>query len=350
MNENPMKNLTAKEVVAGMKLGWSLGNTMDSFDDSIDRASAPSAWETAWGNPVTTEALIEKMINEGFNVIRYPVSWRNHITDSENYKIDEAWMNRVQELVDYAYNRGVYVILNIHHEGWHDPYYDNKDAAEKKLRAVWEQIADRFKDYGERLVFECMNEPRKRDTEWEWNGGDEEGWEVVNYFNRVCIDTIRRTGGNNPYRCLMIPGYAANCTVGIRHLEIPEGDDKLIASVHAYEPYDFALNIQGRGLWENDTKIIDSILKEIDELFLSKGTPAIIGEFGAMYKPVEGNEASRGEWVEYYVKKAKEYGIPCVWWDNGLFEGDGELFGLIDREKLEWKYSKVVEGLKKGIQ
>lgn len=262
-----MRKISAKELVKEMKIGWNLGNTMDSVNDSIDRASAPEAWETAWGNPVTTEQLIAKIIDEGFNVIRFPVSWRNHIGEAPEYKIEEAWMNRVQELVDWAYNRNAFVILNIHHEGWHDPYYENRDAAAVKLRAVWKQIAARFKDYEERLIFEGMNEPRKCGTELEWNGGDEEGWNVVNDLNEVFINTIRNSGGNNPDRCLMIPGYAANCSVGIRHLNIPEGDDKLIASVHAYEPFDFALNPRGRGLWNHDTWVIDHLTEDLQSLF-----------------------------------------------------------------------------------
>lgn len=341
---------TAKELVAGMKIGWNLGNTMDSVNDRIEKTSAPAAWETAWGNPVTSKQLIEKIINEGFNVIRFPVSWRNHIAESEDYKIDTAWMDRVQELVDYAYEKGAYVILNIHHEGWHDPYYANQEAAGKKLRKVWEQIAGRFADYGDRLVFEGMNEPRKCGTPMEWNGGDQEGWDVVNYLNKVFIETIRTAGGNNPERCLMVPSYAANCTIGIRHLEIPEGDERLIASVHAYEPTDFALTVQGRGLWNRDTKVIDQLMIDLQDLFLSKGTPVIIGECGAMYKAVDGNEASRAEWAEYFFGKTKELGVPCVWWDNGYFEGHGELFGLIDRKTLEWKYPLLMEGIWKGIR
>ncbi len=339
-----MKNITAKEVVKKMTIGWSLGNTLDSIEDDILQTEAPEAWETAWGNPVTSKKLIETIIAAGFDVVRIPVSWRNHIIAEENDRIDDRWMKRVQEVVDYAYENGATVILNIHHEGWHDPYYANKETAGKRLVRVWEQIAEHFKNYEERLIFEGMNEPRKRNTPLEWNGGDEEGWEMVNYFNGLFIETIRKAGGNNPYRTLMIPGYAANCTVGIRHLEVPQ-DDRVMVSVHAYEPYDFALNIEGRGLWENDTKVIDSMLAELEERFLSKGIPVVIGEFGAMHKPVEGNEASRGEWVNYYISKARAKGIPCVWWDNGLFEGDGELFGLIDRETCEWKYRKVVDGI-----
>jgi len=345
-----MRTISAKELVKEMGLGWNLGNTLDSVDDRLDKASAPAAFETAWGNPVTTEKLIAKIIEEGFNVIRYPVSWRNHLGEAPEYRIDEVWMARVQELVDWAYNRGAFVILNIHHEGWHDPYYDNRDAAAIKLRAVWKQIAAHFEAYDEHLIFEGMNEPRKCGTELEWNGGDEEGWNVVNDLNEVFVETIRSMGGNNEKRCLMIPGYAANCTVGIRHLHIPEGDDKLIASVHAYEPFDFALNPRGRGLWNRETWVIDHLMEELEELFLSKGTPAVIGEFGAMQRMVDGNEASRAEWTEYFLEKANAVGVPCVWWDNGHFAGRGEPLGLIDRITLEWKYPRIVEALKKGMK
>lgn len=147
----------------------------------------------------------------------------------------------------------------------------------------------------------------------EWNGGDQEGWDMVNAFNTVFIDTIRQSGGSNPYRILMIPGYGANCWEGVKHLEVPK-DDKIAVSVHAYEPYDFALNTKGRARWNTDTSNIDAIMKSMDELFLSQGIPVVIGEFGAMHKDAEGNEAGRGAWVEYYVRTAKEKGIPCVWW------------------------------------
>lgn len=345
-----MRKISATDLVKEIKLGWNLGNTLDSVNDNIEKESPPEAWETAWGNPVTTERLIAKIIDEGFNLIRLPVSWRNHIGEAPDYIIDENWMNRIQEVVDWAYKRGAYVILNIHHEGWHDPYYENRDAAATKLRKVWKQIAKRFENYDEHLIFEGMNEPRKCGTELEWNGGDQEGWDVVNDLNEVFINTIRSSGGNNPERCLMIPGYAANCSVGIKHLNIPEGDDKLIASVHAYEPFDFALNPRGRGLWNRDTYVIDHLMEDLQELFLNKGVPVIIGEFGAMHKLVDGNEASRAEWAEYFLKKTKEIGVPCVWWDNGYFAGSGEPFGLIERDTLEWRYPRIVDALKKGME
>lgn len=234
-------------------------------------------------------------------------------------------------------------------KSWYETYYDRQERSEKILAAVWSQIAERFQDYDEHLIFEGLNEPRKKGTDVEWNGGDQEGWDVVNALNAVFVRTIRESGGNNPDRILMIPGYAANAWAALEHIQVPE-DDKIIVSVHAYEPYDFALNVQGRGTWDQDTENIDTIMQKLDELFISKGIPVIIGEFGAMYKNTEGNESERAAWVQYYVSRAAEKGIPCIWWDNGAFEGNGELFGLINRETCEWKYPLILEGLKKGTE
>ena len=343
-----MEAITAWDVVNEMKIGWNLGNTLDCTNTSLLKALNAQRWETVWGNPVTTKELLETVIDAGFNVIRIPVSWNDHIYLNDNYRIEESWMDRVQEVVDYAYDHGAYVILNTHHESWYYPYYENEERAAAMLEAVWDQIAKRFADYDEHLIFEGMNEPRKVGTDQEWNGGDEEGWAVVNSLNRVFVDTIRNSGGNNPDRILMVTGYGANCWNALSHLEVPEGDSRIIVSVHAYEPYDFALNVQGRGLWNQDTEKIDALMNSIDKLFISKGIPVIIGEFGVMVKPAEGNEEERAMWAEYYVSAAKEIGVVCIWWDNGFFEGDGELFGLIDRETCKWKYSLIMEGLMKG--
>lgn len=347
--EEQMRAKTANEAVAEMRMGWNLGNTMDSTNATLLKTMSADNWETAWGNPVTSKELIDAVIDEGFNVIRIPVSWNDHILVSENWKIEEGWMDRVQEIVDYAYDRGVYVILNTHHESWYETYYDRQERSEKILAAIWSQIADRFQDYDEHLIFEGLNEPRKKGTDVEWNGGDQEGWDVVNALNAVFVRIIRESGGKNPDRILMIPGYAANAWAALEHIQVPE-DDRIIVSVHAYEPYDFALNVQGRGTWDQDTENIDTIMQKLDELFISKGIPVIIGEFGAMYKNTEGNEKERAAWAQYYVSRAAEKGIPCIWWDNGAFEGNGELFGLIDRETCEWKYPLILEGLKKGTE
>ena len=327
-----MEDMIAKDIVKEMRIGWNLGNTFDAWRDDLKISDLPYRFETAWGNPETTQELIDAVIDEGFNVIRIPVTWKTHIGEAPEYKIEEQWMQRVKEVVDYAYNRGVYVIINTHHEDWNEPYYDNEEAAAAIMRAVWTQIAEVFQDYDEHLIFESQNEPRKIGTSVEWTGGDVEGWEVVNRLNQVFIDTIRNSGGSNPYRMLMIPGYAANCWESMKYIKVPENDKHIIVSVHAYEPYDFALKLLGRSEWNQDTYNIDTIMGNIKTLFLDKDIPVIIGEFAAMSR---NNEEERAAWARYYVSEAREIGVPCLWWDNGLFEGDGELLGLFDRITYE---------------
>lgn len=348
--ENPymaMKDITATDIVKEMRIGWNLGNTLDAWSDSIAKSAKPSMTEICWGNPVTKPELIDTVLAQGFNVIRIPVTWKGHMGPAPEYKIEESWMQRVKEVVDYVYDKGAYVILNTHHEDWNYPYYDNAEAASAQMKAVWTQIAETFAEYDEHLIFEGQNEPRKVGTSLEWNGGDAEGWEVVNTLNQVFIDTVRGCGGSHEYRILMIPGYAANCTVGIKHLEIPEGDNKIVASVHAYEPYDFALNPSGRSEWNHDTYAIDKLMKDLQTLFLDQGIPVIIGEFAAMNRD---NEAERTQWVTYYVSAAREKGIPCIWWDNGLFEGDGERLGLFDRRTYECVYPSILESMMKAAE
>ena len=250
-------------------------------------------------------------------------------------------MDRVQEIVDYAYGRGAYVIINVHHEDWNYPYYDNKDAASEKISAIWSQISDRFKDYDSHLIFEVQNEPRKVGTDVEWTGGDDEGREVVNAVNMAAYEAIRASEGNNKTRLIMLPGYAASSSTEVlSSIQIPENDDCVAVSVHAYTPYDFALNISGRAEWNNDTQDIVRLMRDLNRMFISKGTPVIIGEFGALNK---NNEEERVEWLDYYLEKADEIGVPCIWWDNGAFNSNGENFGIIDRKRLEFPYPGIID-------
>lgn len=339
-----IRDIPSTELVKEIKIGWSLGNTLDSTGGSgVDS-------ETSWGNITTTKEMMTAVKDAGFNIVRIPTTWGIHM--DENNVVDEAWMNRVQEVVDYAYSQDMFVILNIHHEEWHDPYYETEAEVTEKLKALWTQIGTRFAGYDEKLIFEGLNEPRKRNTPLEWNGGDDEGHEVVNHFNAAFVETIRGLGGNNAKRHLMIPGYAASSTdSALKAIKIPEGDDKIIVSVHAYTPYAFALSddLTARFFSPDDTSAND-ILYLMDSLktnFIDKGTPVIIGEFGARNKA---NEEIRGEWATFYVSQAKAIGVPCLWWDNGAFTGTGENFGILNRASCTWEYPAVVEGLMKGLE
>lgn len=338
-HEITMNEISPTDMVADMRIGWNLGNTLDATGGSGLTS------ETSWGNPKTTKEMIDAIVDAGFNVIRIPITWDKHFGEAPDYKIDEAWMNRVQEVVDYAYERDVYVIINMHHEDWHFPSDKNKEQASEILAALWTQVAERFRDYDERLIFEGLNEPRKKGTPFEWSGGDYEGKQNVNHFAKVFVETVRATGGNNTIRNLMVTGYAASSNKEtLKSIRLPQGDNHLIVSVHAYTPYNFSLNIEGTDQWdaEKDTGDIDYLFETIDELFLQKGIPVIIGEFGALNKD---NEAERAEWVSYYLTRAKETGVPCVWWDNGSFSGSGENFGLLDRRNLTIAYPELLKAI-----
>jgi len=344
-----MKDISSKDLIKDIKIGWSLGNTLDAHClDTLDYNEDQLASETCWGNPKTTPELFEKLTETGFNAFRIPTTWSGHFGDGPDYKIDNSWMKRVHEVVDYAIKTDSYVILNIHHETWNHAFKKNLESAKVILVAIWKQIAAEFADYDEHLIFEGLNEPRKVDDPNEWNGGDSEGWDFVNEMNDLFVKTIRETGGNNALRHLMIPTYAASVNDGaINNYKYPSGDDKLIVSVHSYTPYNFALNTGEGAITEfKDTSEIDWAMNNIKKAFISKNIPVIIGEFGAMNRD---NELERAKWAEYYVKSAKSIGVPCVLWDNGIFEGDGERFGIIDRSNLTITYPDLVKGLMSGV-
>lgn len=341
-----IRDIRSCELVKEFQIGWSLGNTLDATG-----GGALLTTEMSWGNPKTSEEVFKKLKDSGFQIVRIPVSWGDHLGPEPEYKIHDVWLERVKEVVDYGINNDLYVILNLHHEEWHFPSYDNVESATNILIKVWEQIAEEFKDYDEHLIFEGMNEPRMKGTPLEWNGGNEEAREVINQLNQTFVDTIRNSDGNNPYRHLMIPTYAASSDPKTwKDFIVPE-DDKIIVSIHAYTPYNFALNKNGTAQWTpentNDTRDIDNLMNNIYNSFVSKGYPVIIGEFGAMDKE---NTEARVKWAKYYIEKASEKGIPCIWWDNGAFTGDGELFGLLDRRKGTWVHHDIVEALMEGIK
>lgn len=333
-------DLTAMELTGDIRIGWNLGNTLDA------NGGTGVSQETSWGNPKTTPELMQGVKDAGFNAVRIPTTWEKQM--DENNVINAEWLARVREIVDYAYDLDMYVILNMHHEDWYQPYADQEEAITAKLTTCWTQIAEYFKGYDQHLIFEGMNEPRWKNTQFEWNGGNEEGRTVVNHLNKAFVDAVRATGGNNQYRFLMICPYAANSSESaLAALEIPD-DDRLIVSVHAYIPYSFALQNPGSDKWvaskANCTGEIDTLAEVLDRLFISKGQAVIIGECGAMNRQ---NEPYRAAWAEYYFSTFKKIGIPCFWWDNGAFMS-GETFGLFDRYNNVPKYEMLVKAMMNG--
>lgn len=338
------KDITSIELVKKIKVGWNLGNSLDALGGSGVGS------ETSWGNPKTTKAMIDDIKAMGFNAVRIPVSWGQHCDATG--KVDSEWMKRVKEVVDYAYDNGMYVILNSHHDD--NSYYfigdcvnseEKYKASEKKMTVLWTQIAKTFKGYSERLIFETLNEPRTKGSAKEWVGGTPEEWTVVENLNAAIVSAIRATGGNNAYRHIMIPAYAATSNMNVlRNMKIPD-DDRVIISVHAYDPYNFAMNAGGSSDFsDNDRKSLDSFFGSLNKNFVDKGRAVIIGECGCINK---GNPEDRLEWVDYFIKGAKAYGISCFWWDNNSRPGQqgSETFGIYNRSTGEWSCEDVAKAL-----
>ncbi len=340
---------SAQKLIDKMTIGWNLGNTMDCYNCSWLNNKLDC--ETAWGNPKTTKAMIDAVKKAGFNTVRIPVSWNDHI--DSNGKIDTKWLDRVQEIVDYAYDNNMYIILNTHHEnGWVKLDASTEKSVKKKFTYVWKQIATRFKDYDEKLLFEALNEPRTEGSAQEWNGGTSDERKVLNNLYKEFVDTVRAAGGNNKTRILILTPYGANSSkAALNDLWLPEDDNRIAVSVHAYSPYNTALNRNSTEtkLTESGKREIDSVFSNINSAMLSKDIPVIMDEFGTMNK---NNVDERIKIAEYYLSVAEKYGIPCVWWDNGTncLPKDGEGFGLLNRNTLKWNYPDLVKALTEAVK
>lgn len=346
----------ALDFVEELKLGWNLGNTFDAVDSNL---TDEMEYEKVWCGRYTTEEMIETVKNAGFCTVRIPVSWHNHLTD-DKYTISEAWMDRVNEVVDWCIDRDLYVILNIHHDNSTDYLYPSEEYAEQSiayLTAVWSQLAERYKEYDEHLIFEAMNEPRLvgHTNEWWLDTNNEdcmEAVECINRYNQAFVDLIRSSGGNNAERYLMCPGYAASPEGAWNdgyQLPLDTADNRIIVSVHAYSPYSFALDAAGTNAWsmenQSDVSNVTSFMDKLYDKFISQGIPVLIGEFGAANK--YNNLEVRTEYAAYYVAAARARGLTCCWWDNNAFIGSGENLGLLNRVSSKWQYPEIVAAMLK---
>ena len=335
-----MRDISAKELVAEMTAGWNLGNTLEATGD------AGLSSETSWGNPMVTKEQIDAVCEKGFDSIRIPVTWGNHVSEAPDYTIDPEWMDRVEEVVNYALDDGMYVLIDSHHEeSWRIPDEEHIEAVDAENIAIWKQVAERFKDYGDHLIFEGLNEPRIKGSADEWNGGTYSERLLVNRLNKSFVDTVRATGGNNEKRLLLITTYGDSHLPGaITALEIPE-DEHIGVAIHAYEPY--AFTYESGESWElfkwdgSHNGDIIKVMYRLDSTFISEGIPVLLTEYGAVNKNENTDEVVK--WTESYVSAATKRGIPCFWWDNGIYDQQGEKFAIFDRKNLSWYREEVVD-------
>jgi endoglucanase len=333
---------------------------MDTFSDSFNRNTNVADFEREWGNPLTTKANIDAVKNAGFNAIRIPVTWHKAVDD--DFNIREDFMARVKQIVDWAVENDMYIILNTHHDSRIFRLSNsNMPQTRRAFTRIWEQIAETFKDYDEKLIFLSLNEPRTYNSPNEWAGGSAEERNNLNILNQLFVDTVRASGGNNAYRSLMIPTHGAGMSdLVMNALVIPDDTvpDRIIVSLHSYAPMDFTFPMNNRSTWSvtnfDDTSQIRSRIDLAYSLFVSKGVPVIIGEWGSVNK---NNIAARAAHAEYYVSYAKSRGIPTFWWDNGdnmpirWYEwGYNEPFAILNRHDNTWIYPEIVEAIMRGIK
>lgn len=337
-------------------LGWNLGNQMDGYINwESDRRDYPD--ETCWGNGKATQATFDGVKAAGFTSVRIPVSWLRMIGPAPEYKVDETWMNRVYEIVEYAHNAGLMVIVNTHHdenhgndEHWLDIKNAAKDAAldatiRAEIKAVWTQIAEKFKDCGDWLILEGFNE--LNDGGWGWSAefraDPTKQCGVLNAWNQVFVDAVRATGGNNTTRYLGVPTYAANPSF-TTYFEMPEDPTgKLMLSVHFYDPSEYTIGEKQYPEWghngatgkkapNGDEDNVKKVFSKLYEDFVEKDIPVYLGEFGCSRRKKSDTRAWAfyKYYLEYVVKAAKTYGLPCLLWDNGA-DGEGrEQHGYIN--------------------
>lgn len=334
-------------------VGWSIGNHMDSQNGGV-------SGEAIWGNPKATQATFDAVKKAGFTSVRIPITWLGHIGPAPEYKIEEAWMNRVAEFVDYAEKAGLKALVNLHHDGSDSNYWLNIREASKseavneqvkaQLRAMWIQIAERFKDKGEFLMFESMNEIH--DGGWGWGNNRKDGgkqYRVLNEWQQVFVDAVRSVGGENKNRWLGVCGYCTNPDLTMENLVMPKDSTKgrLMVSVHDYGPVNYSLECKfsewghtadpdKKAPGDVDEGMIDRTYQRLKETFVDKGYPVYIGETGCSYRGNAHDEAFRKYFLEYIAKAARTNGLSIIIWDNGKTDPGRESHGYINHATGEY--------------
>ena len=323
-----------------MGMGWNLGNHFDAYNNGV-------SGETAWGNPKATQTTFNKVRSAGFSTVRIPVTWMGHIGEAPDYKIEEAWLDRIAEVVSYAENAGLFVILNMHHDGADSKHWlDIKTAAvnpevhkqiEEQIAAMWSQIADKFQDKGDFLIFEAFNEIH--DGGWGWGDNRKDGgrqYRCLNEWNQTFVDAVRGSAGeNNRNRMLGIPAYCTNVDIAVEHFVMPQDvvEGRMMMSVHCYDPYEYTLPANksewghtaspSKKVAGNNEADLEKVFVKLYDNFVSKGIPVYFGEFGCVNRASAREQALQQYYLKYYAKLSKTYGVPSIIWDNGA-KGAGE--------------------------
>ena len=296
--------LTPQEAIVGMGRGINLGNTLEP----------PS--EGFWNNGPAEEKYFDAYVEAGFRNVRIPVSWYGHTQEEVPYAVDAEWMDRVEEVVDWGLDRGLYVTLNGHHEDWLKTDYGNP-ANRARYDSIWVQIIERFGDKSERLLFEIINEPN--------------GMTVaeVDDLNARILGLIR---ADNPTRLVVFGGNVYANSAELLAAKVPE-DDYVIGYFHSYDPFQFGL--EGQGTWgtTEDYQQLDRKFKSVDDWSTANGVPVYLSEFGTV---LSADYNSRMRFYAAFTEAALRYEFAFSAWD------DGGMFRILNREENTWPEVKDI--------
>lgn len=344
------EGLTALEATRLMGNGINLGNTLEACDNNVGiKTNAPLSYETYWGQPKTTQAMIDGMKAAGFDTIRIPVAWMTNATHlyEGDYTIDTGYMDRVEEVVRYARKAGMYVIINDHWDGgWYGMFgsesAETRALAMEAYKGMWQQIAERFRDYSDYLIFESANE--ELGGRFDENSPlycsdsvvtyltDDERYALTNEINQTFVDVVRATGGNNATRFLLIAGYSTNIdqTCDDR-FQMPKdtADSKLMVSVHYYDPWSYcgASSAASATKWGkvSDYEYLDQQLAKMTK-FTEAGYGVVIGEYGAL----PGSDGLKDNTLAYhtaFLDACTKYNLTnCLWDCSGLYKRVSQTF------------------------
>ena len=367
---------TATEAVKNMGVGWNLGNTLEANSQTYYDVTKDNYWgqqglesETCWGQSKAKPELIKMMKDAGFGAIRVPVTWYNHM--DKDGKVNAEWMKRVHEVVDYVINQGLYCIVNVHHDtgadsdsfkSWIKADEANFSQNQSRYENLWLQIAEEFKDYDEHLLFESYNEMLDKLSSWcfasfaSTNKYDaavaKSAYNAINSYAQSFVTTVRNTGGNNATRNLVVNTYGAcngydtwntHLKDPLTNLTIPEGETNHIAvQIHAYPSIEKGIN--------GYKSLVDDMYSALNTNFVSKGIPVIIGEWGTsnVDKGVgktdyDVRKDAMFEFVDYWVKSAKDLGIATFYW-MGLSDGAYREIPAFNQADLAERIVKAYHG------
>lgn len=334
-----------------MGIGWNLGNQMDAHLNGESN-------ETCWGNKEATEYTFKALKKAGFRTVRIPITWMGHIGGAPAYTLEKNWLNRVAELVEMAKKNDLRVIINIHHDGmgaadtpskgahWIDlpaavASEEKNQEIKQELTMVWLQIAQRFQNEGEYLIFETLNEIQ----DGGWGGGANltDGgaqYRVLNEWNQVCVNAIRAAGGQNETRYIGVPGYVANPDLTVNNLVLPEDvvEGRIMVAVHSYDPWDYAGSAKYQEWGHTGKDVVPGadeqsyvgMLNRLYNMYVRRGVPVYFGEFGSVHRSSKEDEAFRLYYFRYVCKAMRDRRIPAVYWDNGNAGAGMECFGILN--------------------